>query len=64
MVVFDSSKYINSIRQRYIKKEINKKDLDKEIAGLDTFLKSQPDNVIILPKGIVIGSNIKTIKPE
>ena len=62
IVVFDSSKYINSLRQQYIKKEINKKEPDQRVDKLGVFLKSQPRNVVILPKDIVIGTNVKTIK--
>jgi len=63
VVVFDSSKYINSLRQQYIEKKIDKKELDKRVDNLGVFLKSQPNNVVILPKEIVIGNNVKTIEP-
>jgi len=63
VVVFDSSKYINSLRQQYIERKIDKRELDKRVDNLGVFLKSQPSNVVILPKEIVIGNNVKTIKP-
>jgi len=63
IVAFDSAKHINSLRQQLIEKKIDKEELDKRIAKLGVFLKSQPDNMVILPKAIVIG-NVETIQPE
>ena len=60
--MFDSSKYINSLRQQYIEKKIDKKELDRRVDKLGAFLKSQPRNVVMLPKDIVIGNNVKTIE--
>lgn len=63
IVAFDAGQHIDLLRQQLIEGKIDDAQLDKRIAELGVFLTSQPGNVVILPKAVVIG-NVETIRPE